>query len=341
VPWLPTACTPWAGQPRGACRERPAWGQPARKGRANGCDSRRTPRNNCSGLVGQSFCVTCGQAVAAQSGPGARFLIAGRYRGRFGRLWRAVLRAVWLVVGAGVCWRLAARLQGRSGPALPGVGPGHGRAAFCGLECLLPTVADGERFSSSRGAVGPIVPPTAQWLGAPGTGRALAWHGTAGSAAVTRRWRGEGCPAAGMAFFGGAAAGSWAVVCGPARRCGRRGLHEGLRAREGPALGSCRGIRACLQPAAAEHGRGAKAAWSGVALFTSQSSVSTAVREAPPAPDVHENGQQLRGDRRTAVCGASEGQDKSAGYGGRWQPRSRRCRPLAGASRSRALAQLL
>jgi hypothetical protein len=39
-----------------------------------------------------------------------------------------------------------------------------------------------------------------------------------------------------------------------------------------------------------------------LALSTSQSSVSTVVREVVPAPDAHDLGQQLGGDRREAVC---------------------------------------
>ena len=72
-----------------------------------------------------------------------------------------------------------------------------------------------------------------------------------------------------------------------------------------------------------------------MALFTSKSSVSTAVREAPPAPDVHENGQHLGGDRWSAACRPVGHQGKSAGYGRRCRPPRRRCRVLAGASRSR------
>lgn len=66
-----------------------------------------------------------------------------------------------------------------------------------------------------------------------------------------------------------------------------------------------------------------------------RSSVSLVVREAFPASNIDGFGQQLGVDRQDAVCRPSEARDKSAGYGRRWRPSSRRCRVPKGASRSR------
>lgn len=72
-----------------------------------------------------------------------------------------------------------------------------------------------------------------------------------------------------------------------------------------------------------------------LALSMTRNSVSLAVREALPAPNVHGFERQLGGDQGNAVDRPSDARRKGAGYGRRWQPVSLRCRVSAGASRGR------